>query len=265
MRRRQRPTLHTIPMSHYGERARWALDRAGIDYDEVHHLQVFSWIPAYRYGHGPTLPVLVLPDRVLADSRDIVRWADPQGPAPLLGTPSDAAAEDLERRLVGDFGVATRLEVYDWFLPRYHDYARYNAGHASPIAVTAHRLLAPVLRPLGRARLGVNDDAVCRARALVDRTFDEIAVLLRDGRRYLFGDRFGVADLAWATMSAPVLAPERYGLPLPPLSALPADFATRVRQRRDHPAGRFALALYEERPPRRWPSAETQHRQQATV
>ncbi|MCW3023116.1 MAG: Glutathione S-transferase family protein, partial [Conexibacter sp.] len=33
-----RPILVTIPISHYCEKARWALDRAGVAYEERRHL-----------------------------------------------------------------------------------------------------------------------------------------------------------------------------------------------------------------------------------
>src|SRR4051812_44721934 len=58
--------LITIPISHYCEKARWALDRAGLDYVERPHLQVFHWAAVRRAGGGKTAPVLVRGDRVLA-------------------------------------------------------------------------------------------------------------------------------------------------------------------------------------------------------
>jgi hypothetical protein len=42
-----------------------------------------------------------------------------------------------------------------------------------------------------------------------------------------------------------VLVPARYGSPLPPLDVLPGAMADEVRRFRHHPAGRFALRLYD--------------------
>ena len=69
---------------------------------------------------------------------------------------------------------------------------------------------------------------------------------LADGRRHLVGDRFTAADLAFAALSAPVLLPAAYGSPLPPPEALPDVYAREVRRFRAHPAGAFALRLYEQ-------------------
>lgn len=69
------PILITIPISHYCEKARWALDRAGIAYTERPHLQLIHWIPVARAGGKKTAPVLVWGDRVFAESAEIVEEA----------------------------------------------------------------------------------------------------------------------------------------------------------------------------------------------
>jgi len=45
--------------------------------------------------------------------------------------------------------------------------------------------------------------------------FDHIASLLRDGRPYLCGERFSAADLTFAALSASIIVPPTYGVPLP--------------------------------------------------
>ena len=79
--------------------------------------------------------------------------------------------------------------------------------------------------------------------------FDEVAARLDDGRPYLCGDEFSAADLAFAALSAAVLVPERYGIPLPQPDELPEPYAGEVRAMREHPAGRFALRLYDQERP----------------
>ncbi len=56
------PLLVTIPISHYCEKARWALDRAGIAYREQPHIQLIHIAAARRAGGGRTVPVLVTGD-----------------------------------------------------------------------------------------------------------------------------------------------------------------------------------------------------------
>jgi glutathione S-transferase len=250
-----RPCLVTIPISHYGERARWALDHAEIAYDEVHHLQMFSWVVAVQAGRSKTLPQLVTDDAVLTDSRDIVRWASRAAPDRSLihVDPADRAeAERLEARFADVLGVETRRIAYEWFFEAFDAFAPYNAGAAPRWQVATLNVARPVAIPFARRYLGVRPRETMRARASVDREMDEVAARLADGRRFLVGERFSSADLTFAAMAAPMVIPPRYGVPLPALHELPAHAREEVERMRAHPAGAFALRLYEGRPvPRR--------------
>jgi glutathione S-transferase len=48
--------LVTIPISHYCEKARWALDRAGVPYREEAHIQAVHRLATRRAGGGVTAP-----------------------------------------------------------------------------------------------------------------------------------------------------------------------------------------------------------------
>ncbi|MEA2422048.1 MAG: glutathione S-transferase, partial [Thermoleophilaceae bacterium] len=74
--------------------------------------------------------------------------------------------------------------------------------------------------------------------------FGEVAERLADGRPYLLGERFTAADLTFASLAAAVVMPPEYGVPLPGPEELPAEMAAVVRDLRDHPAGRHALAMF---------------------
>ncbi|PNH01441.1 hypothetical protein TSOC_012670 [Tetrabaena socialis] len=65
------------------------------------------------------------------------------------------------------------------------------------------------------------------------------------GGPYLVGGRFTAADLTFASLSALLLAPQRYGAYLPPPAAWPGDFPLLAAALRDTPAGRHALRMYE--------------------
>lgn len=244
------PRLVTIPISHYGERARWALDFAGIDYEETHHLQMFSWGAAFSLGDSKTLPVLVTRERTLNDSAEVLRWAHERGNHPLFPR-KKAACDEVERlsyELAGAFGVETRRFAYSCFFASLDACLPYNAGRAPDYQVELFSRLRRYAVFIAKNYLQVSPDAVARGLDVVDRTFDAIGQRLQDGRRYLVGDAFSAADLTFASMAAPSLLPARYGVPLPDPREIPAEAAARVERWRDHPAGRWALGLYEGRP-----------------
>ena len=107
----------------------------------------------------------------------------------------------------------------------------------------------PLVRRLISRYLDVDDATAADSRERVRAVFDEVAERLADGRRFLCGDAFTAADLTFAALAAAVLVPARYGVPLPQPELLPEPFAAEVRALREHPAGRFALRLYDQERP----------------
>jgi glutathione S-transferase len=96
--------LVTIPISHYCEKARWALERAGLDYVEERHVQGINRLASRRAGGGGTLPVLVTGHGVFADSEWIVRYADLHLPPEERLFTGDPEVEELSRWLDGGLG-----------------------------------------------------------------------------------------------------------------------------------------------------------------
>lgn len=244
------PVLITIPISHYCEKARWALDRAGIAYRERAHLQVIHWIPVSRAGGNKTAPVLVCGDRVLAESADIVAAVDAEI-APdrrLFPEDADAAAEvrALVRELDDLFGPEGRRWMYNSMRGRRDLAVAYGCTGVPGWQRRALPFAYPLAARIIDRYLDVTPATAARSEAEVRATFDDVARRLADGRPYLCGERFSAADLTFASLAAAVLMPPEYGVPLPQPDELPAAMAATVRELRAHPAGAHALAMYRE-------------------
>lgn len=244
------PRLLTIPISHYCEKARWALERAGIEYVEEPHVQLVHRLAAMRTGAGHKVPVLVTADGALAESAAIVRWADVRLPEErrLVWPEGEAEIAALERGFDEGLGVEARRWMYASLLD-----TEVPFRFGTETLPAWERRLLPLGRPVFRLYAARYLDAApaeaAAALAAVEATFDAVEERIADGRRYLVGDRFSAADLAFAALSAAVLMPRRYGVRLPQPSDLPPAVGATVECLRDRPAGRFALDLAErERP-----------------
>jgi len=248
--------LITIPISHYCEKARWALDWAGVGYRERAHLQIFHWVAVRRAGGGKTAPVLVCGDRAFAESAEILDEADALAPPErrLFPADPDAAAEvrALERDFDERLGPHGRRWMYDSLRGSREIAVAYNCTGVPAWQRRVFPFVYPTAMRVIDRYLEISPASVAESLATVHAVFDEVAGRLADGREYLCGDRFGAADLTFAALAASVLVPPEYGVPLPQPEELPAPMAATIGELREHPAGAFALRLYrEERRPDR--------------
>jgi glutathione S-transferase len=243
--------LVTIPISHYCEKARWALERAGIAYREERHVQGIHRFAARRAGGGNTVPVLVTPEGALGESEQILLWVDERTPPEQRLFPSEpgqrAEVERLCRRFDERLGPKGRRLMYVNMLAEPELMLRFNNQGVPRWEDRALRLGWPLaVRFVGRA-LGIRPGVEVEDEAAVWGELDFVAELLADGREHLCGERFSAADLTFAALSASVVVPPVYGVPLPQPDVLPPDIAAFIERVRDHPAGRYALALFNER------------------
>ena len=250
-------TLITIPISHYCEKARWALDRAGLEYIERRHVQGLHMLVARRAGGGRTVPVLVTPEGVLPESEEIVRYADAALPEDERLFPADEAlaaeVAELSRGFDERLGPDGRRWIYARMLSRRDQLFRVNNQGIPDWEAGAMIAGWPFLRGLITRVLSVDTDpgAMAADEAHIWRTFDEVAERLADGRPYLCGERFTAADVTFACLATPVVAPPQYGLALPSDDEMPPDVLASFMRFRAHPAGAFAMRLYAERRHRR--------------
>lgn len=239
--------LITIALSHFCEKARWALDRAGLPYVEEAHPPLLHNLATLRAGGGDTTPVLVTPEETLADSTDILRWLDARRPdLGLYAAPEAAALEDLFDETLGPH---TRRWVYAHVLEDPVLTRRALTTGASGRARVAYRALQPLITFGMKRGLNITPASKERSRAKVEEVFAKVDALLADGRPYLGGDRFGAADLTFAALGAPAVTPDGYGpvgMDLPPMDDLPPAFLEEARPYRERPAGRHILRLYAE-------------------
>jgi len=223
----QKPTLWQIDISHYSEKARWALEYKGVDHGRRSALPG-SHIPIALFltrGAQPTMPVLQIDGENIGDSTAIIATLEARYPDPPL-YPSDA-----EER-------ARALELEDWFDENLGPHARLLPFYEliQEPEIFAEVAAAAVPGPLGKAkpvigayartytsiRFNANsDENADRAREAIVAALDKLEGELEQGDgEFLVGDSFSVADLTAASLFYPLVVPPegplRTDLPRPP-------------------------------------------------
>ncbi len=242
------PRLLTIPISHYCEKARWALDRAGISYAEERHVQGIHRVAARRAGGGRTLPVLVTPEGAIGESEEIMDWVDERTPEEWRLFPAAPAQRtevlDLCRHLDAELGPRARRLMYAHMLGDPGLALRFNNAGVPRWEDRAIRWGWPLARRFVERELGMRPGIEVEDEAAVWLELDWVGELLADGRPHLCGERFGAADLTFAALCAAVIFPPGYGVELPQPDVLPRLTAKLVDRARAHPAGAYAMELF---------------------
>ena len=240
------PRLITIPLSHYCEKARWALDRSGIEYREEPHIPFVHMFHTARVGCR-SVPALVVESEAIPDSHTIVEWAAAHGTDREL-YPEDpnnrARVSEIEHFADRELGPHVRRWAYSHLLdspglllPCFRRGVIGLENHIAPLVTLTVR---PLIRRAYRIDTGTGRASLARAAAALSR----IGSWLEEGQRYLIGDRFTAADLTVASLAAPLLYPPEYGGTLPPMDALPAPMRADIERVRTERAATFILELY---------------------
>jgi glutathione S-transferase len=206
------PTLWQIDVSHFSEKARWALAWKGVEHRRRSpvpgaHMAVALWLTR---GAHYTFPVLCIDGQRIGDSTAIVAALEERFPEPPL-YPADIAARRraLELEEFFDEELGPQIRQLAW-----HEFGQDPESFAKLMEQTAPKPLARFGRPTAayaraytalRFRAGSAAEAEL-ARGKVLAALDQLEAELGDGE-YLVGERFSVADLTAASLFYPLAQP----------------------------------------------------------
>ena len=210
--------LVTFPVSHFCEKARWALDFWGVPFAEEGHAPPFH----RANSNGNTVPVLFSGEQLIAGSDEICafvqRTASRNGHVPALPSRNvtDGAAVNEEWELndeISALGVSARRLVYFHILPdrplAVDQLAPEGAVPARERWWLSWSMFA--LTPLMRMGMGINERGCVEATLAIDRTLARIEAILQR-QPYLSGNSFGVLDLNFAALCSPLVLPPEHAM-----------------------------------------------------
>ncbi len=241
-----KPTLNVFAMSHYCEKARWALDYLKIDYVLRCVLPGGHSRVAQKLGvPGTSLPILAWDGGAIQGSADIIDWAEDKASQSLIPDNDRSECLEIEKRLDDVAGIHARRYYYSEALVDYPKTVRmvFNKD-LPPVQKLLVNLQWPVIRKIMIAGMDLGPEQREQSKLIVEQELTWLDGLLSGGRHYLAGDRFSRADLTAAALLGPLATPPEH--PEQAFMTVPPKMAAEMADWKRHPSVAWIGDLYRE-------------------
>ena len=238
------PELFQFRVSHFNEKARWALDYKGIEHVR-HSLVPGPHKPKIKKLSGQEqVPVLRFDGMVVAGSNAIIDFVEREIPEPPL-CPRDPAtrkrALEIQAKFDDEIGPAIRLAMFHELLADPGYFTRLFTWDQSAFVRIGYRAIFPAVKLIMSREMKITPENAARGLE-VTRSGLDFVVKESAATGYLAGDRFSVADLAAASLLAPAveMEPSPFSYPKPYPRSLHAWWA----RWREHPGTAWVKAMF---------------------
>ena len=210
-------TLYQFPISHYCEKARWALEFKNLDYTKVNLLPGTHQAKMKKMSGKSHVPVLKHKDQVVQGSAQIIDYLDSAFSRKNL-TPDEhqlkSKASEWEHYADSKIGPQVRLVVYHIIL----DYPEFvipmftqDGPFYGPFLI---KKMFPKMRKKMREYMNIDEANATKSNTELLKSVDDLANHY-DKHQFMVGDQFSRADLTAAALLAPIAMPEKYGIDWP--------------------------------------------------
>jgi glutathione S-transferase len=219
-----KPTLYIFTISHYCEKARWAFDLLGIDYDAVYlgpglHIQTSQELGL----ETSAVPILKTDKEVIQGSSEIISWAEQNATNGKTLSPANCEqqCQKIEQQLDELLGIHMRRYFYSEALIEHPELVKtiFN-NHLPPEQKKTLDEIWGFLPPVMIEKMDLGEKQGEESKTIVETELNRLEELLAGGRSYLVGDQLSRADIAAASFCAvmvnPIQHPEFDLIPLPP-------------------------------------------------
>jgi glutathione S-transferase len=244
-----KPVLWQIEISHYSEKARWALAHKEIEHRRRSpmpgsHIPIALWLTR---GGQITFPILQLDGRTIGGSGAIVAALEEHQPEPAL-YPTDPEqrrrALELQDYFDRELGPQIRLLAWHELINEPQLMSELASRSAPGPLRRAKGFTGAYARAFTSLRFGANSDRAAEAaREKVVMAMDRLdAELAANGGGYLVGETFSVADLTAAALFYPLVRPEEG--PMPSDLPTPPAFERFQATLRDRPGFAYVEEMF---------------------
>jgi glutathione S-transferase len=209
--------LYQFPISHFCEKVRWTLDYKGLEYTKVNLLPGLHIKQIKKLGKYSSVPLLVDGDNVIQNSFEIIDYLEEKYPQNNLNPIDESTkkkALDWERYVDQKLGVHVRVVCYHILLDHPEVVIPFFTHKGPWYGKLLLKFGFKNLQKKMRYFMKINEETAHESYAKMQLAINKIHDHLQSNT-YLAGENFSRADLAAASLLAPLCQPYGYGLDWP--------------------------------------------------
>jgi len=211
--------LYQFAISHYCEKARWALDYKGLDYQIINLLPGLHFSKTKKFSPNSNLPILVHGDKTIQGSSQIIDYLDLHFTDKSLTPVKEAdavQAKEWEKFADENIGPHIRRILYHTLLAHPEIVIPFFSHHGPWYSKFYFKVGFKKLVRVMRKFMSINDENVRISEQILSNAIEKIGLHLgQQTSSFMVGDQFSRADLAIAALLAPLIRPIQYDLPWP--------------------------------------------------
>ena len=245
-----KPNLHLFAISHYCEKARWALDYLGVNYTPVYLPPGMHIVVAEKLGAPlSTVPILSANGAVVQGSSAIIDWAESYlvheeghlGKASL--SPGNDQAGEMEQRLDQILGVHSRRYYYSEALVEYPGSVKpmFLQGLPARYQAIVERSWDTVSRMMIE-QMDLGEAQGLESQALIQAELDWLDDQLSHGRSFLVSNQLSRLDITAASLLAIFVKPAEH--PTYSELSIPPRLGQWVAEQQERPCIKWAREIY---------------------
>jgi len=238
--------LYQFPISHYCEKALWALDYKHLPYQTNNlipgpHMRVIK-----KMAPLTSVPVIKDQNKIVQDSTSIIDYLDKEYPKhPLSPMDKNLAKEaiDWEEYCDKEIGPHLRRFFYNSILPNRKLATSLMLQRTPAYGAKLYFFIFPFVRYMMRKSMNINPGSAERSEKRLTTAIDRIQSKIKT-QKYLVGDTFTRADLTAASLLAPLARPPQHNFNWPNTSLMPQALQEYRMRFEDRPVSKWVRNIY---------------------
>ncbi|MDH5256770.1 MAG: glutathione S-transferase [Gammaproteobacteria bacterium] len=203
--------LYQFPISHYCEKARWALDHKDIKYQVKNLLPGPHIKQIKKIARSTEVPVLNTQGQCIQGSDNIIDYLDDKYPEKSLTPENDflkKEAEDWETYANFNFGIPIRAIIYSHIIDQPEILISLWTRGGPWYGPLFYKLFFSKVQSAVREKMKLNDQYILESKKRIEVSFSELNKIV-EGKTFLVGEHLSRADIAMASLLAPIVLPEK--------------------------------------------------------